>query len=382
MFNVEINIEILRWAIERAGLTIEDLRQKFPKIREWVSGQLSPTLRQLESLAKATSTPLGFFFLQSLPNEQLPIPLLRTLGDENIYRPSIEFLETVHAMQQRQDWIREFLIDQGQDRLSFVRSANVNDQPSIIAQEMRRILQIDENWASRFSTWEDALRSLLKAMEEVGLLVVINSVAGNNTHRKLDPNEFRGFVLVDDYAPLVFVNGADAKSAQMFTLAHEIAHVFLGSSAAFDLREMTPANNQVEKLCNEIAAEFLIPQEQLHQLWPTAKNEPDPFQTIARYYKVSTIVAARRTLDLGLITRNDFLKFYRDYLGKEKQAATRQQNGGNFYAMQTFRVGRKFASAVIQAVKEGKLLYSEAYKLTGLYGKSFKQFASYIEMEG
>ena len=213
MTTVAVSKEVLYWAMGRSGLTTGDLQNKFPKIEQWIFGKSQPTLRQLESLAKATSTPLGFFFLQRPPEECLPIPHFRTLGDEDVHKPSPELLETVHLMQQRQSWMREYLVEQGQEPISFVRSARLNEQPAMIANQMRHILDFDEEWAASYSTWTDALRALREAIEEAKILIVVNGIMGNNTHRKLDPSEFRGFVLVDDYAPLVFVNGADTKAA-------------------------------------------------------------------------------------------------------------------------------------------------------------------------
>jgi Zn-dependent peptidase ImmA (M78 family) len=210
-------------------------------------------------------------------------------------------------------------------------------------------------------------------------LVVVNGVVGNNTRRKLDPEEFRGFVLVDEYAPLVFVNGTDGKAAQMFTLAHELAHVFFGSSAAFDLREMLPAKEPAEQACNRAAAEFLVPERELRRVWPSAQSNPEPFQLIARQFKVSALVAARRALDLRLINREVFLTFYRDYQQDERRKAARRQPSGDFYLTQDLRVGRRFAGAV---AKEGKLLYSEAYRLTGLYGKTFDAYVASLGMGG
>jgi Zn-dependent peptidase ImmA (M78 family) len=213
-------------------------------------------------------------------------------------------------------------------------------------------------------------------MENAGIIVVINGILGNNTHRRLNPEEFRGFVIVDDVAPLVFVNGSDSKAAQMFTLAHELAHVFLGSSAAFDLRGMQPAENPIELCCNRVAAEFLLDERSLKGFWPLAKVSPEIFQTVARYFKVSTLVAARRALDLGLINKTDFFNYYESYRKRNYTVSNRRAEGGDFYATQNLRIGQRFASAVVRATKEGKLLYSEAYHLTGLYGRAFDRFAA------
>jgi len=376
MSRVNVNKNVLRWAVSRSGQELDDLEHKFPRIHQWIEEESQPTLRQLELLAKATLTPLGFFFLAEPPEVRLPIPHFRTIHDDTPAKPSPDLLETVQIMQRRQAWMREFLIEQGQDELPFVGSSRREEKPRLVVQRMLETLGLDVGWASTERTWTDALHTMRQAIEDAGILVVVNGIIGNNTHRKLNPNEFRGFVLVDSYAPLVFVNGADGKAAQMFTLAHELAHVFYGSSAAFDLREMQPADDPMEKTCNRVAAEFLVPQSELHQIWPSVRGAPEPFQAIARRFKVSALVAARRALDTNLINREAFLNFYRAYQSDERRAAANRSPGGDFYVNQNLRVGQRFASAVIRAVKEGKLLYSEAYRLTGLYGKTFDHYAT------
>jgi len=382
MSRVAVNEKVLRWAVRRCGLELDELEQRFPRIRQWAGGESWPTLRQLESLARATLTPLGYFFLAEPPEDRLPIPHFRTLHDETPAKPSPDILETIQIMQRRQAWMREFLIEQGQKELPFVRSARRGEQPRSVVQRMLGTLGLVEGWASSKRTWTEALRTMREAIEDAGILVVVNGIVGNNTHRKLDPNEFRGFVLVDSYAPLVFVNGADGKAAQMFTLAHELAHVFFGSSAAFDLREMQPADDPMEQTCNRVAAEFLIPQRELRRIWPSVRNDSEPFQTIARRFKVSALVAARRALDTNLINREAFLNFYRAYQSDERRVADRRSEGGDFYATQNLRVGQRFASTVIRAVKEGKLLYSEAYRLMGLYGRTFDHYAASLGFGG
>jgi Zn-dependent peptidase ImmA (M78 family) len=380
MSKVAVKDTVLRWVVNRSGLPPDTLQRKFPKLMQWESGESQPTLRQVESLAKATLTPLGFFFLSEPPAERLSIPHFRTLGDERLHMPSPELLETNQMMQRRQAWMREFLIEQGQGRLPFVESARLTEAPQAVAERIRETFGFDEGWASHQPSWTEALRFLREAMESIGILVVANGIVGNNTHRKLDPNEFRGFVLVDEYAPLVFVNAADAKAAQMFTIAHELAHVFFGSSAAFDLREMQPADDPIEQACNRVAAEFLVAEKELRRIWPSAQRDAEPFQVIARHFKASTLVAARRALDLGLIRNEAFLDFYQAYQSDERRLAARRPDGGDFYANQNLRVGRRFAYAVVRAAKEGKLLYAEAYQLTGLYGKTFDRYASSLEI--
>lgn len=365
--------ELLEWAVQRSGRQNE-LERRFPRLPQWIDGSVQPTVRQLETFAKAAAVPFGYLLLPTPPEEQLAIPYFRTVDDQPTHPPNPDLLDTVHQMQRRQEWLREYLVDQEADPLPFVRSVTLRDDPIDVAQRIRATLNLEDTWASRYATWEDALRALQDRIDAAGISVVINGVVGNNTKRKLDPADFRGFVLVDEYAPLVFVNGADAKAAQMFTLAHELAHIWLGKSAAFDLRELRPADNDMELFCNQIAAEFLVSEQRLRQLWPTISHNPDPIPVVARQFKVSSIVAARRLLDLSLITKSDFLDFYRARQAYN-QAKKDDKGGGDFYRNQNMRVGKRFGEFVVRATKEGDLLYSEAYRLTGLYGDTFRRYA-------
>lgn len=379
---VSVSKRVLHWALERSKRDTTALRKRLPKLSEWLEGASEPTLRQLQDFAKATSTPFGYLFLVEPPEEHLPIPHFRTSGDVHRESPSADLLETVHTMERRQEWMREYLVDEGHEPLPFVGSETLAGEPQSIAGKIRHVLGLEHGWAGEQKTWTDALKELQVRMESASILVVVNGVVGNNTHRKLNPEEFRGFVLVDKYAPLVFVNGADAKAAQMFTLAHELAHLWLGSSAAFDLRELRPADDQGERACNRIAAELLVPENELLKLWGTVSHTPEQFQTIARHFKVSELVAARRAQDLQLINQRDYLSFYRKYMQDERRKASKAASGGDFYANQNLRISRRFANAVIQAAREGKLLYRDAYHLTGLRGGAFERYAKYLRFGG
>ena len=373
---ITISEPILRWAMNRSGRGVDDLQHTLPKLSKWLKGEIRPTLRELERLAKATSTPLGFFFLPEPPTERLSIPHFRTISNQlPDQQPSPNLIETTQLMERRQDWLREYLLEQGHKPLSFVRSAHLGVKPEHVASEMRRTLGLTDTWAAEQPNWTKALQELRKKIEEAGILVVVSSIVGNNTRRKLDVTEFRGFVLVDEYAPLVFVNGADGKAAQMFTLAHELAHIWFGKSAVFDLKELRPANNEIEKASNRVAAEFLVPAKQLHEFWSSIRKEPEPFQAIALHFKVSELVAAYRTLNLGLIKNDEFDEFYHNY-ESETRVSIKKLEGGDFYANQNLRIGRRFAMAVISATREGSLLYRDAYKLTGLYGETFEEYAN------
>jgi Zn-dependent peptidase ImmA (M78 family) len=375
MSTVSVNPKLIRWAMDRSGLTVDDLIERFPKLQQWQKGEKQPTLRQLEAFARKTLTPLGYLFLSSPPEEKLPIPDCRTVGDTPIKRPSPNLLETLQVMQRRQRWMSDFLIEQGQKPLPFIASVKQPGSVKALSNRIRSTLNLTRTRVRAHSTWTDALNAFRDAAEDAGILVVINGIVGNNTSRKLDPQEFRGFVLPDEYAPLIFLNGADAKSAQMFTMAHELAHLWMGRGGLFNLIDMMPANDETEKFCNRVAAEFLIPGNDLKNRWTDARDTTDPFATIARWFKVSPLVAARRALDLRLITRDDFFVFYNRYQEEERSEAATRKPGGDFYHNQNVRVGKRFAYAVVRAAREGRLLYRDAYQLTGLNGKTFDRYA-------
>jgi transcriptional regulator with XRE-family HTH domain len=236
--NLTLQPTVLRWARERAGLSADRLAAKVKtrpdRVNAWEqTGELR--FKQAEDLARVTHTPFGFLFLPEPPEDQLGIPDFRTLHDGPVERPSPDLLETVQLMQRRQGWMRDYLIEEGAVPLDFVGSVSLNDAPEEIAAHMRRTFGLDDGWAQQQGTWSDALQQFRQRIEAAGILIVINGVVGNNTHRALSVQEFRGFALSDAYAPLVFVNGADAKAAQMFTMAHEVAHLWLGRGGVSNL---------------------------------------------------------------------------------------------------------------------------------------------------
>lgn len=374
---VFVNPELIRWAVERSGLSFAQLAAKFPNLDQWESGQKRPTLKQLEAFAKRTLTPLGYLFLLTPPVETLTIPDFRTLGDRPIDRPSPNLLDTIHDMQRRQQWLRDQLLEQGQEEVPFVGSIKLPVRVEALAVGIQEKLGLESDWAEQCPTWEKALRTMRLAIEEIGIMVSTSGVVGLNNHRQLDPDEFRGFVLCDRYAPLIFVNGADSKSAQMFTLAHELAHIWLGKDGIFNLIRTMPANDETEKLCNRAAAEFLVPAEKLSAKWPEAEATEKPFNKLSLWFKVSPIAVARRALDLQLISKDRFFLVYNQYQ-QEWQSAKQKKKaaGGDFYLAQDARLGRRFAQAVVQAVRKGELLYHDAYQLTGLKGDTFECYAA------
>ncbi len=381
--NISLQPSVLKWARARAYLSEADLAKKVgvkPKrVFEWEQrGELS--VKQVENLAHHTHTPLGYLYLREPLEDRLSIPDFRTVGNAPLQRPSPDLLDTVHTMQRRQAWMKEYLVEEGADPLGFVGNATLNSQPEQVAVDMRAVLRVDDSWARQQESWSDALRSLRQDAEDAGILVMINGVVGNNTRRKLDVEEFQGFALGDSYAPLIFINNADFKGAQMFTFAHEMAHLWLGQEGVSNFDNLLPTEAAEERFCDQVAAEFLVPTDKLHQLWQEAERSGNAYQFLARQFKVSSLVIARRLLDIGLISRTEFIEFYRGYRDNIQQKGRKTRSGGDFWNNQNVRVGRRFGSAIVRATKEGRLLYQDAYSLTGMKGATFDEFARRINL--
>lgn len=373
---------VLTWARERAGFSTAELAGKLhikpARVQEWErSGQIS--VAQVSRLSRATHTAEGLLYLSSPPDDRLPVTDFRTVGNRPLLRPSPDLLETVYIMQRRQEWMRGELIRDETHPLSFVGKFTPADTAEEVAAAMRETLGLSEGWAVAAHTWETALRRLRAYVEQAGVLVFINGIVGNNTSRPLNPEEFRGFALVDEYAPLIFVNNADFKSAQMFTLAHELAHIFAGADGVSNFVEPQPDAHHTELFCNGAAAEFLIPGVALRDYWTTLNGNGNRYQSVAQHFKVSVIVAARRALDLELIELPDFFTFYRQYQDEERWRKGNRSSGGDFWNNQNVRLGRRFSTAIVRAVKEQRISYREAYALTGLRDGSFDTLVTRVE---
>lgn len=368
-FEVDINNNLLIWAIERAGINIDEVSRTIPSFSSWLLGKKKPTVKQLEKFAQKVHLPFGYLFLENPPEEKLPIPFFRTLNSQE-HKININIYDSVLMLQQRQSWLTDYLKENNYLQLNFVGKFSSNPNINDVVNDIRTTLKINEDWAKEFSTWEKAKDHLTQLIEDAGIITTFSSIVGNNTRRNIKVDDCRGFVLVDDYAPFMFINSADSKSAQMFTMAHELAHIWIGQSAGFDFRQLQPANNQTEVLCDKIAAEFLVPAKSIEDSWKTVKDIPQ----LARYFKVSQIVIARRLLDLGKINKNEFITFYDKYIDQDFVRSENREGGGDFYKTQRKRLSIRFLSFVNQAVKENKLLIRDAYNLTNLKGETYHTF--------
>ena len=363
MDRVEVNPDLLRWARERAGLGTNALAGRFPRLDAWERGEIRPTLKQLERFAKATLTPIGYLFLREAPVERVPIPDFRTVADARLDRPSANLLDTIYLCQQRQDWYREFVRSTREVGVDFVGSAQPDDDVSQTAARIRRFLRFDIAERQRLPTWTDALRQFIRQTDAGGVLVMVSGVVGSNSRRSLDPQEFRGFALADPVAPLIFINGKDTKAAQMFTLAHELAHLWLGSSGVSDAEALEIAGQETERWCNRVAAELLVPIHLLQAECSTKAPLSNELKRLARYFKVSTLVILRRIHDAGLMTRQAFRSAYAEEL--DRLGALPGGGGGDFYLTLGARVSQRFARAIVASTLEGQTSFSESFRLLG-----------------
>lgn len=368
---ININPAMLTWAIARAGYVVEEFLIRFPHVKKWIELIKKPTVKQLEEFAHRVHIPFGYLFLTEPPKEHIAFPFFRT-GNVHTHQVSINVYDTILILQRRQDWLTDYLLDNEAQVLPFVGKYNNGTDFDAIVSDIRNTLALSPIWARGFPTFEETLNFLTRKIEEIGIMVSFNGVVENNTHRVIPVDECRGFVLVNEMAPFMFVNAGDAKAAQLFTMVHELAHIWLGKSAGFDNEYLLPANDPIERLCDQVAAEFLVPAVHFNQLWV----EMADINKIASYFKVSPIVIARRALDLGKINKAGFFLFYHRYMEGVKQKKESQGSGGDFYATARKRIGVSFASYVNQAVKQNKMLYRDAYKITGLRGDTYQNFVS------
>lgn len=379
---VPVNPELLHWALRRSGRTPEGLSSRFKKLGDWLEGRIQPTLNQLEDFARATHTAIGYFFLPEPPEEVLPIPDFRTLPEARNQPPSVDLLETIYLCQQSQSWYRDYARLQGEPPVAFIGSATLEEPPADVAARMRQQLGFDIEARRQMGTWTEALREFIRLAEDAGVLVMVSGIVGSNTRRPLDVSEFRGFALADERAPLVFINGKDSKAAQMFTLGHELAHLWLGASGVSDSEARIAPDEQTERWCNAVAAELLAPLEAVRAALADQEPLPDTLQRLARHFKVSTLVILRRLFDAGRIDRETLDAAWQGELERLKRLAPTGP-GGDFYNTLGAHVGKRLARAVIVSTLEGQTPFTDAFRLLGVRkSRTFYEEARRLGVQG
>ena len=361
-----INPQILNWARTRSGLSYpqlgEALKTSAEELAAWEHGDTRPPFDKAQKIARVLCIPFGYLFLSNPPDLTVPIPDLRT-QDERLPL-SLDFLEVVNDALVKQDWYRDYLQENKGPRLKFVGSFSSEDDPDEIAADIRRVLGMNLALRRSAKDWGDYLSKLSSRSEEAGILIMRSGVVGNTTRRKLSSREFQGFALTDPFAPVVFVNSEDFKAAQVFTLIHELAHIWIGESAIshFDPTAPKQPTSAVESLCNRITAESLVPRREFEQAWRNADVEALTAR-LSRHFWVSSLVILRRAFELDKITRKEFF----EHIELERKKYKKQRaSGGNYYRNVISRMGSQFTKAVLTEARAGNLLYRDAARLLKL----------------
>lgn len=364
--NATLNPEVLQWARKKAGLSEESLAAKIGVelglVKQWeITGTIPLSL--VEKLAEITRIAFGFLFLKEPPQPSLPIADFRCLKDDLPSTPSDDLLEVIYDAQRKQKWYREYLISNGAQPLPFVGKSSVKIPAKDTAADIRSVLGIGPKMAEKTTKWEEAIRYTIEAAEDHGILVLRAGYAGGYTARKLDVNEFQGFAISDEYAPLIFVNSADFLAAQIFTIAHEIAHVWIGETGISNLEKTYAPGGDIEKYCNSVAAEVLLPLQEIRALWSGGIDATREIERIAHKYKTSRIVVARRAHDAGLLTDEEFFSYYRLIAAKSNRP---KSSWSDYFINEKYRNSRTFSIAVLQEALAGRVMQRDAMQFLGI----------------
>lgn len=373
--HVAVTQSVLAWALQRADRSYEEAVEKFPKLGDWLSGEAMPRLRELEKFASFTHVSLGALIMPEPPDEALPIADMRTRDSKVIERPSGNLLDTIDRYQQFQDWYHDYAREQGAEKLPFLGSVSTQDNPHMVAHRVRELLLLDQITATTPEQWR---RDIVKALEEVGVLVMMSGIVGNNTHRPLSTDEFRGFCLYDVLAPLIFVNLAgESYGAQNFTLVHEFAHLLAGHSALSGGDHLLGGTSE-EAWCNRVAALALLPDDAL-VAFDAAQCVQD-YRVAARRFGVSAEVALHRLYGARRIDEERYgalLEAVRADYGSEK----RHTGGGNYYNTLTTRLGRPLATAIVTSTLEGRMGFTEGFRMIGSHKREvFDELARRLQV--
>lgn len=379
---VDVSPEVLAWAAAQSGSNLDDLHTKFPRWEEWMSGDREPTVPQLEDVAQKTGVPFGYLLLREPPRIALPIPDFREGYGRAAVAPSSDLMAVLNLSIRRQDWYRDYATDNALPVVEVVGSAS-QMSPHEAAADMRARLNFEV--AQRRGSWGETRKHLLLAFEGLGGLTVATSMVENNSHRMLDPNEFRGFALVDRQAPLLFVNTNQTLNGQIFTIAHELAHIWRGTSGISIEDPRRVPQSEVERWCDAAASEFLVPATDLAERYGSLANLEltEKLERLARDYKCGTLVVLQAIRRGGLHHFDDFDGVYETELQRLLALnAGAPESGGSFYNNQPYRIGRRFSLAIIRDALEGRTPLSEAIKLTSLKSLSnFDKYANHIEAQ-
>ena len=368
-----VNPTILTWARERAQLSVAVLASKLKvpeeKIDAWESGEKQPTFKQAQAFAARTHIPFGYLHLRQPPEEKMPLPDLRTVDGNAPRRASPELIEMAQIVLRRQEWFSEYLRDQGVEANPHVGRFTADDNILNVVNDIRRVLEVPSH--PDRGDWESYYRNLIRKIEDAGILVMRQSFIRHYS-RPLSVQEFRGFAIFDALAPVIFINQADAPAARLFTLIHELAHIWIGKSGVSDASPDTHRKEEV--FCNAVAAEFLVPEKEFLSYWQRGDDWRDNLPVLEAHFRVSTWVIARRALTLGKISRED----YRDYVeALQRQYRNRDKNTGGptYYRTQKGQISEMFSRPLVSEALSGRVLLRDAGNLLSMKPNRIPEYA-------
>ena len=327
----------------------------------------APRQRQATKLADKLYVPLGYLWLSAPPALEVPIPDLRTVSDVMAHPPSADFVDVLHDARRKQHWYREYLQSEGAQPPPFVGRFPLKVDPGVndVADDMRAAIGIDDA-RQEAKTHPQFLSSLAENAGKVGILVLQNGKVGSNTRRKLNVDEFRGFALIDDLAPLVFINSADNLAARIFTLAHELAHIWIGESGISNpttIGMFMREDSHLNQFCNQVATELLMPAVSFMNEWQEDKTVEENITAMTRLYHVSRNAILIRAYEYELLPEKTY------YLQPDRlrQRESREpKGGGNFWNNFLASNSRALVHAVLTSAAEGRVSERDAATLLGV----------------
>jgi Zn-dependent peptidase ImmA (M78 family) len=364
---LQLSLKTLEWAANKAGSSLSEfahtLYSKEETVTHIANGQL--TVSQIRKFADHAKIPFGFLFLETPPQRYTPDHTLVDFRTAKHNQPlSEDFFDVYKDIEHKQSWYRDYLLSIDAEKLSFVGKyrGNKSIQNDAIAKDIRNTLGI-ANVASSKINPEDYLLMLSNLCEDAGILVFKNSVVVNSTKRKLDTEEFRGFVISDDYSPAIFINGSDAKFANIFTLAHELAHIWLGETGISDVSASSANKNEIR--CNAIAAEILVPKNDFLQDWDSSVGtHRDKISALNRRYKVSELVIARVALTNHKITYENYQEIYTEVLERVREKKRRDKEAQKELRLPLsvtapIKNSRRLTRTIVELISSGRMGPSE-----------------------
>lgn len=385
MPGVSVNIQpaILDWAMQKAqmgsaGSSVIDLLEK------WISGEKTPTFNQIEEVSKKTSIPFGYFFLEKPPVEECKIVEFRTIDSISLQNPSRNLIDTVDLMSNVQEWMAEYNKDNGVSEYSFVGSVEISDGISFTADRIRQELGLSLSWFDEFKSSVEAYKSLRNSITNLGIFVMMNGVVGNNTHRTLSVEEFRAFTLINPYAPLIFINSRDTDNGKLFSLLHELIHIWIGVDNFYnDTYGASQKVSKEEQFCNAVAAEILVPDSIFSEEWSKQNgNSEHIINELGKRFVCSRFVLLRKALDNGKIDQKEFGRllslFQRQFMETQNQKQDKASGGGDFYRTLGTKWDKRFIQALYTSAQSGRTPYRDVYRMTNTTGKTFHELVGRV----